>query len=246
VTANLQAAATPGTTVTAALSGTVLAPAKLSSNTASFAFPGVAAGASTAGQTFTFSNAAGAQTTGTIAIALTGADAALFTITANGCNGITLAGAATCTVTVSFTPAGGTAPGLKSATLQASATPGGSAGTALGGQVLAPAALSISPSAQDFGAVTMGSSTSPITFTVTNTGGLATAALQVTMNGTNFGDFVVSSDNCTGKTVSAGATCTFVVTFSPPAGGAAGGRSATATVTDGSATTSSSLTGTAQ
>ena len=120
-------------------------------------------------------------------------------------------------------------------TVQATATVNGVAVTS--------AAVAIKPNPSDFGTVTQGQSSKPTTFTVTNGGGTATTALTVTSASASF---PVTSDLCTGTTLAASATCTFAVTFSPPAKGAAGATSANVTVTQaGGAIASLTVSGTA-
>src|SRR5664279_321859 len=66
------------------------------------------------------------------------------------------------------------------------------------------------------------------TLRITNTGNFALGISSSALRG-SFGDFALSSDNCTARTVAAGASCTVLVTFTPFA---AGDRSAQITFTD--------------
>jgi hypothetical protein len=81
-------------------------------------------------ETFTFQNATGSPTTGVLVADLTGTDAAQFKIVDNTCTGDTVAGGATCKVTVRFSPA---STGAKTAALSVSGTPGGSVSVNLTG-----------------------------------------------------------------------------------------------------------------
>jgi hypothetical protein len=72
-----------------------------------------------------------------------------------------------------------------------------------------------------FGNVTVGSSGTPLTFTVKNLGTANLTGLAITKSGTNTGNFVVGTISAT--TLSPGASATFTVTFRPSA---AGSRSA--------------------
>ncbi len=151
----------------------------------------------------------------------------------------TLAQAGVCHVTVTFSPTAAGSPTatvtVTDGTVQATATVNGVAVTS--------AAVAIKPNPSDFGTVTQGQSSKPTTFTVTNGGGTATTALTVTSASASF---PVTSDLCTGTTLAASATCTFAVTFSPPAKGAAGATSANVTVTQaGGAIASLTVSGTA-
>jgi hypothetical protein len=72
------------------------------------------------------------------------------------------------------------------------------------------AALVISPTEHDFGVQTLGSVSGDISFTVSNTGDLATGTIAVEGNVSS--DFVVVSSTCTG-TLAAKATCTVVMHY---------------------------------
>lgn len=93
----------------------------------------------------------------------------------------------------------------------------------------------------DFGTIQLAQSSMPFTFTATNMGMDQTGTPTVTIDGANAGDFTFTTADCTSP-VSAAATCTIDVTFSPTAAGA---RSATLhlTATPGGEATAT-LTGT--
>jgi hypothetical protein len=86
----------------------------------------------------------------------------------------------------------------------------------LTGTAIAAAALAITPSSADFGAVKIPASKTT-TFTMQNTGGTATDVLTVAVTDA---EFTVTSDLCTGLPLAANARCTFTLTFTPsgPAG----------------------------
>jgi len=65
----------------------------------------------------------------------------------------------------------------------------------------------------DFPDVVTGTSTAPISITVTNTGGATLNVSSVTVTGTNATDFAIASNNCTAVTVNG--TCTVSVRFTP-------------------------------
>jgi hypothetical protein len=119
--------------------------------------------------------------------------------------------------------------------------------------VLPPATLSIKPSPGDFGSVTAGTSSLDIKFTVTNTGGIPTGALNVALSGANAGSFVVDNDACTNVPLPASGLCTIAVHFAPPVGSigaqqatlTVSAQQATPTVTGAAASKSTTLTGTA-
>jgi CSLREA domain-containing protein len=90
-------------------------------------------GTPTASTQFTVENA-GPGTSGTLAAALTGANASEFGITQDNCTGQTLADDGTCTVSVRFAPSSA---GAKAATLNITGTPGGTQSSALTGTATA-------------------------------------------------------------------------------------------------------------
>jgi hypothetical protein len=69
----------------------------------------------------------------------------------------------------------------------------------------------------DFGDQPVGTTSSPITVTITDTGdeALVIDPSGVTIGGTNPGSFQTSNDGCSGTTVAAGGTCTVDVRFAP-------------------------------
>ena len=73
----------------------------------------------------------------------------------------------------------------------------------------------------NFGTVDTGSSSSPFTFTVKNTGTVNLTGLSITKDGTNNTDYAISALGTT--TLAPGGSATFTVTFAP---GAAGSRTA--------------------
>jgi hypothetical protein len=126
-TASLTVTGTPGGTAVAALSGTSISAALLSfSAGAGFDFGTVDANGGSAMQTVTVKNTGG-QTSGTITTTLPSSSD--FSAS-DGCNGKTLAGGATCDITVTFAPK---SYGAKSYPIMVGATPGGSLSTTLTG-----------------------------------------------------------------------------------------------------------------
>jgi hypothetical protein len=74
----------------------------------------------------------------------------------------------------------------------------------------------------------VGTTSTPMTVTVTNHGANAVTATGATISGTNKGDFAITNNGC--KTIQGnGGTCTIKVTFSPKAKGA---RTGTLSLTD--------------
>lgn len=193
-------------------------------------------GMSSASATVVVGNA-GNGPTGALAVMLAGPNSAEFVIDSDGCSGKTLAPSTTCKVSVHFAP---TMAGAATAALDLSATPGGHASITLSGQGVTPGSLAITPAMKDFGSFTTGASSPTQTFTVSNSGGSATPAVTVAVNGANAGDFAISMNACSGP-IAAGGSCTLDVAFAPSA---AGTRTASLAATAGAFTATASLSGT--
>jgi hypothetical protein len=133
----------------------------------------------------------------------------------------TLAGGASCTINVAFTPS---ASGARSGTLGLASNATGNPHTVgLSGSGTLPAApqVSLAPSSLGFGNISVGSSSAAQTATLTNTGN---AALNITSIATS-GDFS-ETDTCplSPSTLAAGGSCTISVSFSPTMSGPASGQ----------------------
>ncbi len=148
--------------------------------------------------------------------------------TASGCSGTTLDAGAMCTVTVKFTPS---ASGTQNASLTVSATTGGTDTASLVGVGLKPAALKISPTAMT--SFTKGQTA---TFTVTNSGDVASSALATAaISGGNAASFTITSDGCKGTTVGPSpASCMIAVKFVPTTTGTQSAVLSTSATTGGS------------
>jgi hypothetical protein len=183
------------------------------------------AGANSTPQTFTLTNN-GTESLTINSIAISGTNSSSFGET-NTC-GSTLATNASCSITVTFSPASA---GSFSATLQVTDNAGNSPQTlALSGTGVAAAPfVSFTPTSFTFtGTTTVGSTAGPQAITVTNTGTGPLNVTGVALGGPNPGDFS-QTNTCVGGAVAVNATCAVNVTFAPQA---AGTRSATVTLTD--------------
>jgi beta-propeller repeat-containing protein/centrosomal CEP192-like protein len=154
---------------------------------------------------------------GGVTYALSGTNAADFTLQTSTCGG-TLYNLTTCELLVSFSPAA-TSLGARSATLTVT-LPGTLTAIkiALSGTGVAKApAAALFPNLVNFTTTNVGSRSAPLAFAITNTGSanLIVGKLSVT----NTAEFAISSDGCSGKTIAAGADCLVYVTFSPTLGG---------------------------
>jgi hypothetical protein len=88
--------------------------------------------------------------------------------------------------------------------------------------------MSVTPTALDFGTVTLGQTSQPQTVTVV-AGGNPLAVAKVALAGTRPGDFAIQSDLCSGQTIQPGGSCTFAVVYTPTI---VASVSAVATITD--------------
>ncbi len=184
------------------------------------------AGSASAPQNITVTNFGGSNIN-TLTLSATGP----FSET-NNCPAV-LAPAASCTVSVMFTPV---APGAASGTINVSDDSynmGPSQTLALAGTGTAPAA-SITPASLSFSSQVLGTTSNAKTVTVQNTG---TGPLQVSSVVAS-GPFA-QTNTCTGA-VAPGSSCTISVTFSPTAVGSASG---TLTISDNAGTQSAGLSG---
>jgi phosphatidylserine/phosphatidylglycerophosphate/cardiolipin synthase-like enzyme len=201
-------------------------------------FASTAVSSSAGAQTLTFNNG----TTAAISITnvvLTGNNGLTdYSITSNTCTG-TLAAAASCTVSVNFSPiATGTRVGTISVVDNAANSPQLASLTGTGS---APLADLEPQNGLTFGTTVVASTATSQTATLTNTGSAAMTISSIAFTGTNPGDF--SENNNCGSSLAAAASCTITVNFTPVATGA---RAASLTVTDnsGDGTDSINVTGT--
>lgn len=80
-------------------------------------------------------------------------------------------------------------------------------------------AARFSPTSYDFGDQIAGTTSAPITFTLTNTGTVAFAVGELTVSS----QFTITNDLCSYQTIAASSTCTFRVAFAPTTAGAKSG-----------------------
>jgi sugar lactone lactonase YvrE len=220
-----------GTSQAATLSGTGNnAPvAKVSINPSSVSFGNQNVGTLSAAKTVTLSNIGTASLT-IAGISLSGPNSPDFGVSTN-CGG-SLAVNASCTVSLTFTPS---AAGARSASLTFSDSVAGSPQaisiTGTGTQPQAPPppppGVTLNPPSISFPTQNLGASSSPVTVTLTNSGGSSLSLSGISMSGSNGPDFPMTT-TC-GPTLAPGASCNLNVAFKPLA---AGLRSASLTLTD--------------
>ena len=197
----------------ASFTGSVVTPSTLTAAPTSISFGSIPANQSSAVQTVTITNI-GATPTATLSVNLTGAGAAQVASTTT-CTG-TLAPAATCAVSVTFSPTDTT--GVNGAIIVSDGSASVSVpmvGTGLGASI-----LTVDPPSEDFGKVVVGysssASTVKVTLNATATGGSGTITAKTT--GTAAAAFVLKNNTCT--SLPAGSSCTLDVVFTPSAAGA--------------------------
>ena len=199
-------------TITVTLSGSGAGPV-LTVTPPSLAFGNQNLNVTSTAQTVTVSN------TGTLnltlnSISLTGTNANQFGQT-NTCGPFprTLLTGASCTVNVTFRP---TTTGAKTASLSVNpAAPVTAKTVALTGTgVSLTTAVTLNPTSLDFGRVTVGQTSAPLSVTLTSSGGSPVTVTNVGISGGNAGNFAVVANNCL-TTLNPGATCSVSVTFTP-------------------------------
>jgi hypothetical protein len=159
-------------------------------------------------------------------IALGGPQSADFQLTANNC-GSSLAPAATCSVSVTFTP---TATGTRTATLSFTDNAAGSTQVvSLSGAVGGDPVFSLTPNPLSFGNVPVGRVSQPQTLTLNNTGGNSMVISSIVLNGAQSDEFEIVT--ACGSSLAPGGTCVISVTFTPRSIGTA---NASIIVSDGS------------
>lgn len=175
-------------------------------------FPNQQQNTTSAGQSFTIKN------NGKSSLSITSISASKnFGISSNSC-GTSLGAGKSCSVTVTFTPAFATTINGSVTIVDGDAT--SPQAISLTGTGLTPPTASLSPHSLAYGSVGVGSSSTPQTITLTNTGQSAltlTGKSAIAITGANPGDYS-QSNNC-GSSVAANASCTITVTFKPQSSG---------------------------
>jgi len=187
---------------------------------ATLAFPSQLLNTTTAAMTEKLTNV-GQVALSITGITLGGTNSADFQLTSNTC-GASLGVGASCTMTLTFKPS---ALGKRSASLTVT-------DDACGSPHVIPLTgngteITMSPSPVNFGTQTVGTTTAPMTVTLTNHGTTSVSVKSATITGTNKGDFKVTGNTCT--TLAASGTCTVIVTFTPAASGS---RTGTLSISD--------------
>ncbi len=224
----LTLAASGSNTVQVALDGAAIAPASLAFSPASLTFAAENINTSSAPQTLMLVNTGGvAATLGSPSV--TGQ----FTLAGTTC-AATLAPGATCTVSVEFLPQSG---GQQSGKLSIAGSSSGVSLVAAASLTGTADTLGLSPGSVVFATpMVIGSTASPLGVALENLGNtpISLAALSIT------GDFAIQSTSC-GGTLGASTSCIAYITFTPTA---AGPRTGTLTLSNGTETHAAQLSGT--
>ncbi|HMD39890.1 MAG TPA: choice-of-anchor D domain-containing protein [Candidatus Acidoferrum sp.] len=197
----------------------------------SLSFGSVQTGSSSMPQTIALTSNGG-QALSVNSIALSGADSGQFFETDTCQAPSVLQPNKFCSISVIFTPnASGTGSQQATVTIIDNA-PGSPQSVTLSGLGVAPPppapAVTASPDPVSFPTITQGTTSSPITLVVTNSGSAALQLTSVAIGGNNMGDFT-TTNACTSGSLATKATCNITVTFAPLA---AGERTETITLTD--------------
>jgi hypothetical protein len=110
--------------------------------------------------------------------------------------------------------------------------------TLTGPTVLAPSAV-LSPSTLNFGTQAVGTTSAPLTLTLTNPVNAISVALAITTSSITGVDFAVQQNGCQQQPIPPGVSCTISLTFTPSA---AGPRTALFALFDNAATPTQSVT----
>ena len=196
-------------------------------STASIVFPAQIVSTASAAQSTTITDFGKLSVAITSIPTITGADASDFAIqngTTTCTNGATLTQNNSCTITLTFTPSG---PGSRTASLSIFDNAFGSPQTVSLSGTGAPV-VTLSPNSFTFSSQSVSSASASQKFTLTNNGSKPLAISNLSITGTNSGDFQKGVDTC-GSGLPAGGTCTIPITFDPMASGS---RSAQLRVSD--------------
>jgi hypothetical protein len=174
---------------------------------------------------------------------LSGTDPTSFHVDSDTCSSQTLAGGATCQITLSFVTSSGPA-GARSAALT---VPDDNSSTdlsvGLAGAETNPVA-SRSPTGLSFGSLLIGTTSASQTVTLSNTGTTPLHISSIALGGPDAGQFAINASDCTtthGNTLAGSASCTVGVTFAPTTAGA---KTATLAMNTDGDNVSASLAGT--
>jgi hypothetical protein len=158
----------------------------------------------------------GKVSTGFFIAVISGGDSASFRLLEETCTGAELQPGASCSAQIRFAPL---AAGQKKATLSIFGDGDGGMQVQLRGEGVAPA-VSISPSAFDFGFQARQTKSSAHTFAVRNEGATPVFLNAALIVGSNLDQFLLAGDECTGVLLGPGHECLVRLRFAPETTGA--------------------------
>jgi hypothetical protein len=174
--------------------------------------------------------------TGTLALLPTAtAVSGDFSVQTDNCKNTTVASGASCTVVVAFAPLQAI-PLAGELTLYANVY-GGQLSVELSGTGTTAGSVSLTPSTVDFGAVEVGTTSTPLQVEAGNSSATAVPIVGVSITS----PFKIASNSCSASTLAANTDCQVMVEFAPTQSGLMAG---TLTFTDGAGTQTVALTGT--
>jgi hypothetical protein len=178
-------------------------------------FGAATVGSYSAIQTIVISNSGNVPTGFFIGI-VAGGDSGSFQLVDENCTGAELMPASSCSAHVRFRPQDA---GPKAAYLAFFGDNDGGAMVGLKGEGVVPA-VTLAPSAFDFGSQAAGSKSGGHDFAVRNDGTTPLDLGAVSIVGTDLDQFTLAGDECTGETLAPGAECLVRVRFAPDGPGA--------------------------
>jgi len=154
---------------------------------------------------------------GPVTAAISGADADDFTFTATGCDH--LAPLAGCTIAVVWTPRAVRTSNETATLVVTGPSPDflTAAVTLFGLGCLCPNPTTITPDDSDLGSVAVGTTGASVTFTVTNSGGVAQGPFTIDLSNP---EFVITTNTCSSTVLPAGGTCSLGIALRPSSAGA--------------------------
>jgi len=193
-------------------------------------FGAIQTGASSTPQTVTLTSNGG-EALSVNSISLSGADSTQFLETDTCQTPSALQPTKFCSINITFTPSA-SATGSQQAVLSITDNaPGSPQSVTVSGTGVAPPppapAVTVTPDPVNFSTINQGTTSNPISVTVTNSGNAALHISSVTLGGNNPGDFTMTNA-CSGP-YAPSANCAITLTFVPVA---AGQRSATISISD--------------
>ncbi len=182
-------------------------------------------GSVSSSQIITISNSGSADLV--VSIGLSGVDVTQFNVTTGTCASLspTISPASNCSISITFAP---TLVGAKSAALNIASndpdTPNISVALSGTGQAVGGgggANIAVTPVSHDFGSVDVGSTSTPQTITINNTGTADLVVSSIALTGTDAAEFDVATGTCSSlsPTIAAASDCTIEVTLSPTSTG---------------------------